>query len=146
MKKLFLVLALGLTVSACAGKKAPSTSPSVDPVLNAANKAGAIVSAVQSAELAFYASGQSKISAANQATVQKAFADVSKSVIDAISAYSAAKTAQNKQALASAIVNGVNSLVADLGRLSDAQMQTYSAWVSTALALVDVGISASGGA
>jgi hypothetical protein len=143
MKKLALAIILGFAIlapSACA-KKAPVTTPAgpaADTVLKAAQQMGAIVGAAQAGEAAYYASGVSHITPADQATVNKGFADLSQAVLTAIDTYSAAKTAANKQALVDAVVKGVNSLVTSFGHLNSAQLATYTASVSAAVAIFQI--------
>lgn len=137
--KLLASVLLAASVLGACNKTAPNVTPTTpDPVLKAATEAGAIVNAVQSAELAFYASGNSHISAADQATVQTVFANVSAVVLTTLNTYSASKTAANQQALVSAIVTGVNAIVAQFARMSDAQARSYAAWVQTAVSLIDL--------
>lgn len=133
------VIASVVLITACAGNKGPTTAPGQpDPYLKAATQAGAIVNAVQSAEIVFYNAGSSGLSASDQATVQKVFADTSKTVVNAIDAYAAAKTAPTKQAMVDAIVTGVNNIILTFAKFSNSQFKAYTAWVNTAFTLVDL--------
>lgn len=142
----WLITLVTLITFGCAGNSKPTTSPpQPDPVLKAATEAGAIVVSVQAGVNVFFASGTSNVNPADQAAVNKVFASVSQTVLNAINVYSTSTTATNKQALVNAIVGGVNQIVVQFAKFSPDQRAQYTAWVNAAIAIIDLAVPGAAG-